>query len=105
MEFVEGHIIRDARGAQHDLDDKSRRRAGESMADTLAALHAVDVDAVGLGDFAKREGYIERQLRRWYEQFKNSTVEGADTATIINTVHDKLAADVPAQVGAAIVDG
>ena len=42
------------------------------LADTLAALHAVDVDAVGLGDFAQRDGYIERQLRRWYEQFRNS---------------------------------
>jgi len=97
--------VRDAETAERELDLDSRRRAGESMADTLAALHAVDVDAVGLGDFAKREGYIERQLRRWYEQFKNSTVEGADTATIINAVHDKLAADVPAQVGAAIVHG
>jgi aminoglycoside phosphotransferase (APT) family kinase protein len=105
MEFVDGHIVRDAETAERELDLDSRRRAGESMADTLAALHAVDVDAVGLGDFAKREGYIERQLRRWYEQFKNSTVEGADTATIINAVHDKLAADVPAQVGAAIVHG
>jgi aminoglycoside phosphotransferase (APT) family kinase protein len=105
MEFVEGHIIRDARGAQHDLDDKARRRAGESLADTLAALHAVDVDAVGLGDFAKRDGYIERQLRRWYEQFRNSQVEGLDTATIVGAVHDRLSARVPAQVGTSIVHG
>ena len=105
MEFVEGHIIRDARDAQHDLDDKARRRAGESLADTLAALHAVDVDAVGLGDFAKRDGYIERQLRRWYEQFRNSQVEGLDTATIVGAVHDRLSARVPAQVGTSIVHG
>jgi aminoglycoside phosphotransferase (APT) family kinase protein len=84
MEFVEGHIVRDAETAERDLDGAARRRAGESIADTLAALHAVDVDAVGLGDFAKREGYIERQLRRWYEQFRNSAVEGVDTTTIIS---------------------
>ena len=105
MEFVDGHIIRDARAAEHDLDDKARRRAGESLADTLAALHAVDVDAVGLGDFAKRDGYIERQLRRWYEQFRNSQVEGLDTATIVGAVHDRLAAQVPPQVGTSIVHG
>ena len=77
MEFVDGHIIRDAGAAERDLDDAARRRAGESLADTLAALHAVDVDAVGLGDFAKRDGYIERQLRRWYEQFRNSRSRGS----------------------------
>src|SRR5579863_2452775 len=36
MEFVEGHIVRDARSAQDDLDEAARRRAGESLADTLA---------------------------------------------------------------------
>ena len=105
MEFVEGHIVRDAETAERELDLGARHRAGESMADTLAALHAVDVDAVGLGDFAKREGYIERQLRRWYEQFRNSAVDGVDTATIIGVVHDRLAADIPPQVGTAIVHG
>ena len=105
MDYVDGHIVRDARIAEHDFDDRARRRAGESLADTLAALHAVDVDAVGLGDFAKRDGYIERQLRRWYEQFRNSQVEGLDTATIVASVHDRLAARVPPQLGTAIVHG
>jgi aminoglycoside phosphotransferase (APT) family kinase protein len=105
MEFVDGHIIRDAPAARAELDDEARRRAGESLADTLAALHAVDVDAVGLGDFAKRDGYIDRQLRRWYEQFRNSQVEGLDTATIIGDVHERLASQVPPQIGASIVHG
>jgi aminoglycoside phosphotransferase (APT) family kinase protein len=105
MEFVEGHIVRDAQTAERVLDLEARRRAGESMADTLAALHAVDVDAVGLGDFAKRDGYIERQLRRWYEQFQNSAVDGVDTTTMIKAIHDRLAADIPPQVGTAIVHG
>ena len=105
MEFVEGHIVRDAGGAQRDLDEPGRRRAGESLADTLAALHAVDVDAVGLGDFAKRDGYVERQLRRWYEQFQRSHVEGLDTSTVVGAVHDRLAASVPVQRGTSIVHG
>jgi aminoglycoside phosphotransferase (APT) family kinase protein len=105
MEFVDGHILRDAETAERELDLDGRRRAGESMADTLASLHAVDVDAVGLGDFAKREGYIERQLRRWFEQFRNSPVDGVDTSTIITAIHDHLAADIPSQVGTAIVHG
>jgi aminoglycoside phosphotransferase (APT) family kinase protein len=105
MEFVEGHVVRDAQTAKSALDLAARRRAGESMARTLAALHAVDVDEVGLGNFARREGYIERQLRRWYEQFCNSQVEGTDTAAIVGTVHDRLAASVPAQGSATIVHG
>jgi aminoglycoside phosphotransferase (APT) family kinase protein len=105
MEFVDGHIVRTAADAERDLDAPARRRAGESLAETLAYLHAVDVDAVGLGDFAKRDGYIERQLRRWYEQFRNSTVEGLDTASIVSSVHDQLAARVPPQLGTAIVHG
>jgi aminoglycoside phosphotransferase (APT) family kinase protein len=105
MEFVEGHILRDAETTARSLDERGRRRAGESLVDTLAALHDVDVDAVGLGDFAKRDGYIERQLRRWYEQFTRSQVEGIDTATVVEEVHRRLSADIPVQSGASIVHG
>jgi len=105
MEFVDGHIVRDAETARTALTEAARHRAGRSLAETLAALHAVDVDEVGLADFAKRDGYIERQLRRWYEQFRNSQVDGVDTASIVGEVHDRLAADIPPQEGAAIVHG
>jgi aminoglycoside phosphotransferase (APT) family kinase protein len=105
MEFVDGHIVRDAKSAERDLDEAGRRRAGHSIAETLAALHAVDVDAVGLGAFAKRDGYIERQLRRWSEQFDKSQVPGSDTAGIVGQVHDRLASEIPPQVGSTIVHG
>ena len=104
MEFVDGHILRDASSVEA-LAEPARYQAGRSLAETLAALHAVDVDAVGLGDFAKREGYVERQLRRWHEQFRNSQVEGLDTATVVTDVHDRLAADVPEQRDVAVVHG
>ena len=64
MDFVDGLVIRDAAGAER-LDLDARRRASESLIDVLAAIHAVDVDAVGLGDLGRREGYVERQLTRW----------------------------------------
>src|SRR4029450_12297957 len=50
----------------------SRRHAAETLVDALVALHAVDIDAVGLGDYAKREGYLDRQLRRWSTQWAAS---------------------------------
>ena len=49
MEFVEGHILRSAPEAEAAFDEATRRAVGDHMADTLAALHAVDPDAVGLG--------------------------------------------------------
>jgi len=106
MEFVDGHILRDAQSARSALDEEGRARSGRSLAETLAALHAVDVDAVGLGDFAKRHGYIERQLRRWHEQFHKSQLDdGVDTAGVVDAVHDRLCAAIPPQQTSAIVHG
>ena len=48
------------------------RRRSEHLIDVLADLHAVDIDAVGLGDLAKREGYVERQVKRWSTQWEKS---------------------------------
>ena len=42
------------------------------MVDVLAALHAVDPAAVGLGDFGRPEGFLERQVRRWGKQLEGS---------------------------------
>src|SRR5665213_2794972 len=75
MDFVEGHILRDEAAAA-DLDHATRRRSGESLVDTLAVLHDVDVVAVGLDQFGRHEGYIERQLKRWHGQFTQSVVDG-----------------------------
>jgi aminoglycoside phosphotransferase (APT) family kinase protein len=102
MSFVEGPIVRDLEVGRAVFTEEQRRAAGESLVDVLAALHAVDPDAVGLGDLGRKEGYIERQLRRWLKQF-----EGAKTREIpeIEEVHDRLAARIPIQDAAGIVHG
>ena len=105
MEFVEGHILRDADIARQVLDDAGRRRAGESLVDVLALLHAVDVDAVGLGDLGRREGYIARQLERWHRQFDQSQIDGVDRPVAVDEVYEALSAAVPSQAGATIVHG
>jgi aminoglycoside phosphotransferase (APT) family kinase protein len=104
MSFVEGNIVRDERAAGR-LDDSSRARAGESLIQTLAALHAVDVDAVGLGDFARRDGYIARQLKRWHGQFTQSTLDGKPGPEVVDRVHHLLEAQIPEQQGGVIVHG
>jgi aminoglycoside phosphotransferase (APT) family kinase protein len=102
MDFVDGFVLRDAAAATRDLDPPARRRAGEQLADTLAAIHAVDVDAVGLGDLGRREDYIARQLRRWHRQWDATRVDGIPE---IDEVHARLSASIPPQQGAAIVHG
>jgi aminoglycoside phosphotransferase (APT) family kinase protein len=104
MSFVEGHIVRDEQ-AVAALTMEARRRAGDALVETLAQLHAVDVDAVGLSDFARREGYIARQLKRWHDQFTHSTVDGRPGPAVVDRVHDLLAARIPDQQGDAIVHG
>jgi len=101
MAFVDGPIVRNAEVAR-GLPPDARRRAGESIVDVLAAIHAVDVDAVGLGDLGRREGYVERQLRRWQGQWEQSKTR---ELPVIDAVHDKLAADIPEQGPATIVHG
>ena len=70
MEFVDGRIFWDP-----SLPDVAReQRAGyfESIIATLAALHTVDVAAVGLADYGKHGNYFARQIARWSEQYRNS---------------------------------
>jgi aminoglycoside phosphotransferase (APT) family kinase protein len=106
MTFVEGLVLRDAETAERALPEhRARRAAGEHLADTLAMLHAVDIDAVGLGDLARREGYIDRQLRRWSAQFAHSSSAGVATPGAVEAVGEALAARVPAQGRATIVHG
>ena len=54
------------------LSMPQRKALCDHLIDVLADLHAVDVDEVGLGDLARRDGYIERQLKRWTTQWANS---------------------------------
>ena len=53
----------------------ARRHAGEHLVEILVALHAVDIDAVGLGDLSKRSDYLGRQLRRWTSQWEGSKTQ------------------------------
>ncbi|HZD65298.1 MAG TPA: phosphotransferase family protein, partial [Acidimicrobiales bacterium] len=105
MGYVEGHVLRDADEAARTLTEGARRRAGERLLDVLASIHAVDVDTVGLGDLGRRDGYIARQLRRWYGQFTQSQEGTGRPVPAVEEVHARLAEAVPPQREATIVHG
>jgi aminoglycoside phosphotransferase (APT) family kinase protein len=101
MGYVEGHVLRDAAAAER-LNEDQRRTAGESLVDVMAEIHAVDVDAVGLGELGRKEGYIDRQLRRWYKQFLDSKTREVPA---LEKVYERLRAEIPEQGPATIVHG
>jgi aminoglycoside phosphotransferase (APT) family kinase protein len=102
MGFVDGHVIRDRTVAEESLSTAARRRAGESLVDTMAAIHAVDLNACGLAGLGKHEGYIARQLRRWYGQWNEQKTRDIPA---IDRVHDALAERIPQQGPATLVHG
>jgi aminoglycoside phosphotransferase (APT) family kinase protein len=105
MEFVEGAILRDRREAEAAYDLETRGAIGPNLAATLAQLHDVDVDAVGLGTLARHEGYIERQVNRWRTQFEQMKVDGIDHETVVDEVGDELARSIPVQQRVTVVHG
>ena len=101
MDFVDGRVVRNQNQAAA-LDPEVRKAASTSIAQTLARIHAVDVDEVGLGDLGRKEDYIARQLRRWLRQFEESKTQDRPQ---IQEVHDHLVAHIPDQGLAGIVHG
>jgi aminoglycoside phosphotransferase (APT) family kinase protein len=68
MERAHGVVVRSE--LPEHFDERARARLGEEMIDALAEVHGIDIDACGLGDFGRKEGYLERQLRRWSGQLE-----------------------------------
>ncbi len=73
MELVEGRVFWDP--ALPDADAAFRTAAYDAQCQVLAALHSVDVDAVGLADYGKPGNYFARQVSRWSDQYRASVGE------------------------------
>ena len=99
--FVEGIVLRDAATAAA-LPEPARRRASIDLVDTLATIHALPPDAVGLETLGRHAGYIPRQLRRWREQV--SRIASRDLP-LVGEVHDRLQDNIPSERPASIVHG
>jgi aminoglycoside phosphotransferase (APT) family kinase protein len=102
MSFVDGLIIRDNETARRELTEATRLHASNSLIDTMANIHQVVPAEVGLGELGRHEGYIERQLKRWYGQWNASKTRELPA---IDRVHDELLKRIPTQGPATIVHG
>ncbi|WP_020416160.1 phosphotransferase family protein [Amycolatopsis sp. ATCC 39116] len=101
MEFVPGTPYR-AASELEALGAQRTKAIAESLMDTLVDLHAVDPSAVGLGDFGRPEGFLERQVRRWKKQLDASRSRDLPG---VDDLHDQLARAIPASGPAAVVHG
>jgi aminoglycoside phosphotransferase (APT) family kinase protein len=100
MALVEGRTFWD--GTLPDVPKADRRAYYEAMVDTLAALHAIDHEAVGLGDFGPPGNYFERQVRRWTKQYRASQT---DDIPEVESLIEWLPRTLPAQTRTAIIHG
>ncbi len=95
MELCEGRIFWDA--ALPEMADNDQRAAAyDQMNQVLAAIHSVDIQAVGLSDYGKPGNYFERQLRRWSEQYRASETQ---TIEPMNQLMAWLEAHIPEDDG------
>jgi aminoglycoside phosphotransferase (APT) family kinase protein len=101
MGNVHGVVLHDLAATKH-LAPELRATTSESIFDVLGQLHAVDIDAVGLGEHGKREGYVERQLKRWFQQF--TAMKTVEVPTV-DAAYEKLMASIPTQQRSTVVHG
>ncbi|AZM78582.1 phosphotransferase family protein [Streptomyces sp. KPB2] len=101
MEFVEGTPYRTAEQLAR-LGPERTRAAVLNLVDTLVGLHAVDPAEVGLADFGRPEGFLDRQLRRWAKQLDAS--RNRDLAGI-DELHATLGRELPRSPAPTVVHG
>ncbi len=85
-----------------DCDKAERGAIYDAMNETIARLHTIDYEAVGLGEFGRPAGYVSRQIKRWSQQYRASeTQEIAEMERLI----EWLPGATPPDSGASIVHG
>jgi aminoglycoside phosphotransferase (APT) family kinase protein len=71
MKNVDGVVLRTRQDGEQ-LTAEQGAELSELLAQMLAAIHGVDIEAVGLADFGRPQGYLSRQLARWQRQWELS---------------------------------
>jgi len=100
MGMVDGRTIWN--GAMPGATVPQRRATYEALIDTLAQLHKVDVEAVGLGDFGKPGNYFGRQVERWTRQYRLAETEHMET---VERLIEWLPRTLPEQTRTSVVHG
>lgn len=105
VEYVAGRVVRHTDQLAALGDQATIEKCVDALIKVLADLHSVDPDAVGLSDFGKPSGYLERQVRRWGSQW--DLVRRADDPcdADVRRLHERLGEALPPQSRSSIVHG
>ncbi|RIK18092.1 MAG: phosphotransferase family protein [Anaerolineae bacterium] len=100
MERRQGVVVRRTMPEAYAAMPNAARRMSEALVDALAAFHAVDYDALGLGGLGKPAGFIDRQIEGWYRRW-----HAAKTADLpdMDAVYAWLKANQPANTRVSLV--
>ena len=96
MEFIDGRVLWDP--SLPGMSPAERGAIYDELNRVIAALHGVDVAAVGLADYGKPGNYFERQIGRWSKQYLASVTEEISEM-------DQLIAWLPARLPPGAGDG
>ena len=103
--YVPGRVVRSVDDLEAIGDLAAVQRCVDGLIRVLADLHAVDALSVGLGDFGRPDGYLERQIRRWAGQWQYVRLDDDERDGDVQRLHSALAQAIPPQSGASIVHG
>jgi aminoglycoside phosphotransferase (APT) family kinase protein len=102
MEWIDGHVVRDSLPVEFPDTTATRQAMSSALVATLLQLHRIDPEAVGLADFGHPEGFLARQVRRWWQQWEASKTRDLPS---IEELRRRLDETVPIQSAPGIVHG
>ncbi len=105
MGLIDGKALYNAEDVESWLPEAGRQTMAESWIDTLAELHSLDPDEIGLSELGRKEDYVLRQIKTWYRSWNASIEHAGIDNPLIHELHDLLVATVPEQGPATLVHG
>lgn len=106
MERLDGDVLRYSE-PERFANKEARKRIGEELIDTLAAIHTLDYESVGLEEFGNPSGFTQRQVDRWQGQFEWAFEETTESRAVpeIERIGDWLKEHVPGESAHTLVHG
>lgn len=100
MERIEGFILRKELPDALAIGREGLTAMCHALADTLAEIHGIDYEGIGLGDLGRPEGYVQRQVEGWTRRYRDAKT---DEIAAVESVASWLAAHMPPNPSAALI--